>query len=63
MRGRAVEVEVTLLYVFAVVAFVAGESEQPLLQDGIAAVPQSDSAKQMRWWRSQMPARPSSFQR
>ena len=62
VRRRAVEVEVVLLDVLAVVALGAGQAEEPLLEDRVAAVPQR-SAKQMRWWRSQMPARPSSFQR
>ena len=35
-----VEVEVVLLDVLAVVALVAGEAEEPLLQDRVAAVPQ-----------------------
>ena len=40
MRGRVVEVEVALLDVLAVVALVAGEAEESLLEDGVAAVPQ-----------------------
>ena len=39
MRRRAVEVEVVLLDVFAVVALAVGQPEQPLLQDRILAVP------------------------
>jgi hypothetical protein len=38
--GRAVEVEVVLLDVLAVVGLTVGESEQALLQDGVALVPQ-----------------------
>src|SRR5690348_15277920 len=38
-RGR-VEVEVVFLDVLAVIAFAVGESEQPLLEDRIVAVPQ-----------------------
>ena len=40
VRRRGVEIEVILLHVFAVVAFVAVEPEEALLQDGIAAIPQ-----------------------
>ena len=36
-----VEVEVVFLYVLAVIAFVAGQAEDPFFQDGIAFVPQS----------------------
>jgi hypothetical protein len=39
MRGRGVEVVVQLLDVLAVVPFAVGQPEQPLLQDGVAAVP------------------------
>ena len=37
---RAVEVEVVLLHVLAVVPLAVGEPEEPLLEDGILAVPQ-----------------------
>ena len=37
---RAVEVEVVLLHVLAVVAFAVGEAEQPFLEDRVLAVPQ-----------------------
>src|SRR5262249_43612320 len=40
VRRRRVEVEVVFLHVLAVVAFAVGETEQPLLDDGILAVPQ-----------------------
>ena len=40
MRRRAVEVEVVLLHVLAVVALAVGEAEEPLLEDRILAVPQ-----------------------
>ena len=40
VRRRAVEVEVVLLHVLAVVALAVGQSEEPLLEDGILAVPQ-----------------------
>ena len=39
---RGVQVEVVLLDVLAVVALVAGQAEQPLLQNGIAPVPQGE---------------------
>src|SRR5208282_1725420 len=41
-----VEVEVTLLDVFAVIAFRIGQAEQAFLQDRIAAVPQRDRKAQ-----------------
>jgi hypothetical protein len=40
MGRRAVEVEVVLLHVLAVVALAVGEAEQPFLQDRVAPVPQ-----------------------
>src|SRR4030095_1139138 len=40
MGRRGVEVEVALLDVLAVIALRPGEAEQPLLQDGIAPVPE-----------------------
>ena len=40
VRRRAVEVEVVLLHVLAVVAFAVGQPEEPLLEDRILAVPQ-----------------------
>ena len=40
MGRRAVEVEVVLLDVLAVVALAVGEAEEPLLEDGVLAVPQ-----------------------
>ena len=40
MRGRAVEVEVVFLDVFAVIALAVGQSEQPFFEDGIVAIPQ-----------------------
>ena len=51
---RAVEVEVVLLDVLAVVAFAVREPEEPLLQDRIPAVPQGEGEAE---------ARPSSPQR
>src|SRR5271166_3631040 len=38
--GGAVDVEVIFLYVFAMVSFAIGQSEQALFQDGVAAIPQ-----------------------
>src|SRR5262249_24496587 len=40
VRRRAVEVEVVVLDVLAVVALAVGQPEQPLLEDGVLAVPQ-----------------------
>src|SRR5262249_46442130 len=40
VRGRAVEIEVVLLDVFAVIALAVGQAEQALLEDRIDAVPQ-----------------------
>src|SRR4029077_5136366 len=40
MRRRAVDVEVVLLDILAVVRLVVGESEQALLEDRVALVPQ-----------------------
>ena len=40
VRGRAVEVEVVLLHVLAVVALAVGQAEQPLLENRVALVPQ-----------------------
>src|SRR5262249_40152981 len=42
MRGRAIEIEVVFLDVLAVVALAVGEAEEPLLQDGVALVPQRE---------------------
>ena len=43
MRWRGVEVEVILLDVLAVVALVAGDAEQPLLEDRVALVPEGQA--------------------
>jgi len=40
MGRRAVQVEIILLDVLAVVALTVGQAEEPFLQDGILAVPQ-----------------------
>src|SRR5581483_7059090 len=40
MRGRAVEIEVILFYVLAMISFVAREAKEPLLQNRIALIPQ-----------------------
>src|SRR6516165_4126206 len=42
VRGCTVEIEVIFLHVLAVIALAVCETEQPLLQDRIAAVPQCD---------------------
>src|SRR5437764_987719 len=39
MRRRGVEVEVVLLDIFAVVALISGDPEQPLLEDWIGLIP------------------------
>src|SRR5437660_5069597 len=46
MRRRAVDVEVALLHVLAVVAFVAVEAEEPLLEDRVLVVPEHDGKTQ-----------------
>src|SRR3954467_9092954 len=38
--GRGLEVEIRLFHVLSVVALWPGKTEEPFLQDGIAAVPQ-----------------------
>jgi hypothetical protein len=48
VRRRRVEVEVLFLHVLAVIALGAAESEQALLQDRIAPVPQRDREAQAR---------------
>ena len=45
--SACVEVEVVFLDVFAVISLVASEAEQPLLQDGIAAIPQGQCKAQI----------------
>ena len=42
VRRRAVEVEVILLDVLAVIALAVGQAEQPLLEDGILPVPERE---------------------
>src|SRR5262249_49884397 len=42
VRRRRIEVVVTLLAVFAVIAFAVGETEEAFFQNRIALVPQSD---------------------
>src|SRR5262249_38570354 len=46
MRGRRIEVVVELLHVLAVVALVAGEPEEALLQDRVASVPEREREAQ-----------------
>src|SRR5436305_11270976 len=43
MRRRVVEVEVAFLYIFSVIAFRSAQSEEPLLQKRIAAIPHRHS--------------------
>src|SRR5579859_224871 len=40
MRRCGIQVEVVFLHIFAMIAFIAGETEEPLFQDGIAPIPQ-----------------------
>ncbi len=40
VAGRGIEIVITLLHILAVIALVAAETEQPLLENGVAAVPQ-----------------------
>src|SRR5581483_5085384 len=42
MRGRGIEKEIFLLHILAVVAFAAGETEEALLEDRVAAVPERE---------------------
>src|SRR5262249_26527712 len=42
VRGGAVDVEVILLHIFAVIALTIRQTEQALFEDGIAAIPKSD---------------------
>ena len=42
MRRRAVEVEVVLLHVLAVIALAVGQAEQALLEDRVLAVPERE---------------------
>ena len=46
VRRRAVEIEVILFHILAVVAFAVREAEEPFLQDGILPVPQSEREAQ-----------------
>ena len=39
VRRRGVEIEVVLLYIFAMIAFAARQAEKPLFQDRILAIP------------------------
>src|SRR6266403_1470881 len=43
VRRSAVDVEVVFLHIFAVIAFVAGQPEETLLEDGISFVPQGQT--------------------
>jgi len=43
---RAVEVEIILLDVLAVIAFAVGQAEQPFLEDRVLAVPQGERETQ-----------------
>ena len=43
MRRCAVEVEVVLLHVLAVIAFAVGQSEEPLLENRVPGVPEGQA--------------------
>ena len=62
MRRRRVEIEVIFLDVFPVIALIAGKPKQPLLKNRVLLVPECKS-KQRSCRRSEIPAKPSSFQR
>ena len=47
MGRGAVEVEVILFHILAVVAFAVGEAEEPLLQDGVLLIPQGQCEAQV----------------
>src|SRR5947207_1189639 len=47
MRRGRIKVVIDLLHIFAVVALAVGQAEQALLENGIAAIPQSDSKAQL----------------
>src|SRR5438874_6842859 len=46
MRRRRVQIEIFLLHVLAVVAFICRETKQALLQNGIPAIPERQSEAQ-----------------
>src|ERR1700750_2500092 len=46
MRGRTVEVEVVLLYVFSVVALAIRQAEQTFFENGVFAIPKGDAEAQ-----------------
>ena len=46
MGRRTIEIEIVFLDILAVIAFAVGQTEQPLLQDRILAVPQGDGKAQ-----------------
>src|SRR6266478_724352 len=43
VRGSAVEMEVVLLHIFAMISFVACQAEETLLEDGIVFVPKCEA--------------------
>ena len=46
VRGGAVDVEIVLLHILAMVRLAVGESEQAFLQDGVPLVPQREGKAQ-----------------
>ncbi len=63
VRRRAVEIEVVLLDVFAVITFASSQAKQPLFEYRIPAVPQRQRRNRSIDGDREMPAMPSSFQR
>ena len=47
VRRRAVEIKIAFLNVLAVVAFAVGQAKQTLFQDGVPAVPESESKAEL----------------
>jgi len=47
MGRRAVEVEVVLLHVLAMVRLAVGQAEQPFLEDGVLPVPQGQAETEL----------------
>ena len=47
MSRRGVEIEVILFHVLAVISFGTGQAEQPLFQDGVITVPESQREAEM----------------
>jgi plasmid stabilization system protein ParE len=65
VRRRGVEVEVELLDVLAVVALGSGQAEEPLLEDGVAPVPQRhrEAEAALAVVRAEQPSSPQRYAR